>query len=104
MLWRVPSKSRIKISGSNSQNSAQRYKYLKVSLTWVEMVRYVYSNVQEENSAAILVQVQYIYSHKLPSRKDSTRGQALRCYSNMSTVVQGAQQRFCTRTGARGGS
>ena len=42
---------------------------MKVSLTWVEMARYVYSKVQEESSAAILVQVQHIYSHKLPSRK-----------------------------------
>ena len=30
---------------------------------------YVYSSVQEECSAAVIVQVQYIYSHKLPSRK-----------------------------------
>ena len=28
-----------------------------------------YSSVQEESFAAVLVQVQYIYSHKLPSRK-----------------------------------
>ena len=33
------------------------------------MDRYVYSSVQEESSAAVLVQVQYIYSHKLLSSK-----------------------------------
>ena len=39
---------------------------MKVSLTWVEMDRYVYSSVQKESSAAVLVQVHYINSHKLP--------------------------------------
>ena len=33
------------------------------------MGRYVYSSVQEESPAAIVVEVQYIYLHKLPSRK-----------------------------------
>ena len=69
MLRRVHSKPRVKIAGPNSQNLAQRDDYMKVPLTWVEMDRYVHSKVQEESSAAILVQVQHIYSHKLPSRK-----------------------------------
>ena len=40
-----------------------------MSLTRVEMERYVYSSVQEESYAAVLVQVHYIYSHKLPPCK-----------------------------------
>ena len=35
------------------------------------MERYVYGSVQEESSEAVLVQVHYIYSHKLPSCKAS---------------------------------
>ena len=71
MLWRLHSKSRFKVPGPNSPNSARRDEYLKMSLTWVKMDRrYVYRSVREESSAVVLVQVQYnIYSHKLPSHK-----------------------------------
>ena len=54
------------MSGPNLQNSAQHDEYSIVSLTWVEMDKYVYRSVQEESSAAVLVQVHYIYSNRLP--------------------------------------
>ena len=68
------------------------------------MDRYVYSSVQEESSAAVLVQVQYIYSHKLPSRttarversRDTTTVCLLLCkeHSSVPVLVRGAAVDF----------
>ena len=58
------------------------------------MDRYVYSSVQEESSAAVLVQVQYIYSHKLPSRKTAPEERPRDTTVSVLVLVRGATVDF----------